>query len=160
MTIEIIRTTGADPRSLALRTGMDAETFGMYSGDFAAMEPEQLERLTTALHTDQADLIEAVIATEDGVDLGHAALRVLPEGGFEVKKVYVVPAARGRGVSRLLMTAIEDVARELGETSIRLQTGVKQLEAIALYEKTGYRAIGSFGPYAGLDDLVFMEKTL
>lgn len=158
--IEIIRTTGADPRSLALRTAMDAETFGMYEADFAAMDEAVRTRLTTALATDQADLVEVVIASENGSDLGHAALRSLPAGGFEVKKVYVRPEARGRGVSRLLMTAVEDVARELGETRILLQTGLKQREAIALYESSGYEHVPAFAPYDGLENLVFMAKEL
>ena len=160
MTIEIIRTTGLDPRSLALREAMDAETFGLYAADFAEMDPAVRERINTALHTDQKDLVEVVIASEDGVDLGHAALRHLAAGGYEVKKVFVAAAARGRGLSRILMSAIEDVAREKGETRIVLQTGPKQLEAIALYTKTGYEHIPEFGPYVGLSDMVYMGKDL
>jgi GNAT superfamily N-acetyltransferase len=158
--IEITRTTGADPRSLALRTAMDHETFGMYEAEFAAMDEAVRTRLSTALATDQADLIEVVIASENGADLGHAALRALPSGGYEVKKVYVVPEARGRGISRLLMTAVEDVAREMGESRILLQTGLKQREAIALYESTGYEHVEAFAPYDGLENLVFMAKAL
>ena len=160
MTIEIIRTTGHDPRSRALREAMDAETFGLYAEGFAAMDPVLRAKVDTALHTDQADLVEVVIATEDGVDLGHAALRHLAAGGYEVKKVFVAPAARGRGLSRILMSAIEDVAREKGETRIVLQTGPKQLEAIALYASTGYEHIAEFGPYVGLSDMVYMGKNL
>lgn len=160
MTIEIIRTTGLDPRSRALREAMDAETFGLYAKSFAAMDPALRTKLDTALHTDQADLVEVVIACEDGVDLGHAALRHLAAGGYEVKKVFVATAARGRGLSRILMSAIEDVAREKGETRIVLQTGPKQLEAIALYTKTGYEHIPEFGPYVGLSDMVYMGKDL
>jgi GNAT superfamily N-acetyltransferase len=160
MTIEVIRTTGLDPRSLALRTAMDDETFGLYAEGFAAMEPVLRERVNAALHTDQADLVEVVIATEDGADLGHAALRALAAGGVEVKKVYVRPEARGRGLSRMLMAAVEDIARELGETRIVLQTGPKQLEAIALYSAIGYSDIPEFGPYVGLSDMVFMGKEL
>lgn len=160
MTIEIIRTTGADPRSLALRTAMDEETFGIYADFFAAMAPETRAKLDAALHTDQADLVDVVIASEDGVDLGHAALRALAEGGFEVKKVFVRPEARGRGVSRTLMAAIEDIAREKGETRLLLQTGPKQLEAITLYRSSGYEHVAEFGPYIGLTDMVYMAKAL
>ncbi len=160
MTIEITRTTGLDPRSRALREAMDAETFGLYAADFSAMDPMVRERVNTALHTDQADLVEVVIASEDGVDLGHAALRHLAAGGYEVKKVFVQAEARGRGLSRILMAAIEEVAREKGESRIVLQTGPKQLEAIALYASTGYVHIPEFGPYAGLSDMVYMGKDL
>jgi len=160
MTIELTHTTGLDPRSLALRTAMDTETFGLYSEWFASMPEQERARLDAALHTDQEDLTEVVIASEDGVDLGHAALRALADGGYEVKKVFVFPHARGRGLSRILMKEVEDVARAKGETRIVLQTGEKQLEAIALYRAIGYEPIGSYGPYAGLDDLVFFGKNL
>jgi len=160
MSVEIIRTTGADPRSIAMRTAMDAETYGMYAAEFAAMDEPTIERVGRALGTNQDDLVEVVIAEEDGVALGHAALRALAGGGYEVKKVFVVPEARGRGLSRILMSAIENVARELGETRILLQTGPKQLEAISLYEKTGYEHVSEFGPYIGLGDMVYMAKAL
>ena len=160
--IEIQRTTGADPRSLALRESMDAETSALYGDWFTSLDAATRARVDAALHTDQADLFEVVIAVEDGADLGHAALRRLAggSGGVEVKKVYVVPSARGRGLSRLLMGAIEDVARGLGEPGIQLQTGPLQHEAIALYRATGYADAEPFGPYAGLDDMVYFAKSL
>ncbi len=158
--IELVHTTGLDPRSLALRTAMDAETFGLYSEWFASLAGEERARLDAALHTDQKDLTEVVIASDDGVDLGHAALRALDGGGYEVKKVLVLPQARGRGLSRILMKEIEQVARAKGETRIVLQTGPKQLEAIALYAAIGYSDIPEFGPYVGLDDMVYMGKSL
>jgi GNAT superfamily N-acetyltransferase len=130
---------------------MDTETFAMYADEFNAYPPAVRERIEKALHTDQADLVEVVIAVdESGEDVGHAALRKLADG-YEVKKVYVAPAFRGRGISRVLMTAIEDVARELGETNLRLQTGELQVEAIALYEAIGYTSIPPYGPYAAMD---------
>ena len=160
MSVELTHTTGLDPRSLALRTAMDTETFGLYSEWFASLPEGERARLDEALHTEQEDLTHVVIASEEGVDLGHAALRPLAGGGYEVKKVFVFPQARGRGLSRILMKEIEDVARAKGETRIVLQTGPKQVEAIALYTALGYEPIESFGPYAGFDDWVFMGKSL
>lgn len=132
------RTTGADPRSRALREEMDAETFGLYTDYFASLAPEIRERLRTALHTEQADLVEVVIAVDDGMDVGHAALRALADGGFEVKKVFVRDSARARGLSRILMAEVEQIARDRGESRIVLQTGPQQLAAIALYRATRY----------------------
>ncbi len=146
----IVRTTGADPRSLALRTTMDQETFAMYADEFNAYPPAVRARVDAALHTDQADLVEVVIAVADGNDVGHAALRKLADG-YEVKKVFVLPSYRGRGISKLLMSSIEDVARECGEEHLRLQTGPLQVEAIALYERIGYTSIPPYGPYVALD---------
>jgi GNAT superfamily N-acetyltransferase len=161
LTIEIIRTTGADSRSNLLRETMDSETFGLYAESLAAMEPDERASTLAALATNPEELIEVVIAVDEGgVDVGHAALRKLSDG-YEVKKVFVVPGARGRGISRQLMAAIEDVARELGEARIRLQTGPLQVEAIALYRAIGYVPIPAFGPYVVLGpDIVYFAKDL
>jgi GNAT superfamily N-acetyltransferase len=149
--ITIERTNGINPRSLALRTAMDTETFAMYADEFNAYPPAVRERVEKALHTDQADLVEVIIAVDDyGMDVGHAALRKLDDG-YEVKKVVVLPSHRGRGISRLLMAEIERIARDLGETNLRLQTGELQVEAIALYEAIGYTSIPPYGPYAAMD---------
>ena len=160
MTIELTHTTGANPRSVALRTAMDRETYAMYESEFAAMDEQTLQRVSLALATNQDELTHVVIASEDGVDLGHAALRALADGGFEVKKVFVHPFARGRGLSRILMATIEDAARARGESRIVLQTGPKQVEAISLYAAIGYEPIDAFAPYVGLDDMVFFGKAL
>jgi hypothetical protein len=78
-----VRTTGADERSVALRTAMDAETFPLYQAEFEAMDAATRERVGAALATDASELVVVVIATENGHDLGHAALRPLAEGGLE-----------------------------------------------------------------------------
>ena len=59
--------------------------------------------------------------------------------------MFVAPAARGRGVSKLVLGALEDVARDRGWTTLRLETGPRQPEAIGLYTAAGYRPIGAFG---------------
>jgi GNAT superfamily N-acetyltransferase len=62
----------------------------------------------------------------------------------ELKRMYVVPDLRGRGVARRLLAALEDKARELGYTVARLDTGPAQHTARALYESAGYASIGNF----------------
>jgi GNAT superfamily N-acetyltransferase len=68
----------------------------------------------------------------------------------ELKRMYVVPGARGRGVARVLLAALEDGARALGYRRVRLDTGAQQPHALALYERAGYRAIGDYNanPFA------------
>ena len=67
----------------------------------------------------------------------------------ELKRMYVVPEARGRGLGRLLLEALEDEARRLGYAGIVLETGVGQAEALGLYTSSGYEPIPCYGPYAG-----------
>jgi GNAT superfamily N-acetyltransferase len=62
----------------------------------------------------------------------------------EIKKMYVIPQQRGRGVARALLHALEAKARELGYTVARLDTGPKQLNARGLYESEGYAEIEDF----------------
>jgi putative acetyltransferase len=88
-------------------------------------------------------------------------------GGFwahddyiEIKRVYVDPSARGLGLSKKLMTAIEEAAPAAGFKIARLETGIHQPEALGLYRSIGYMDRGPFGDYR-MDPLsVFMEKTL
>jgi putative acetyltransferase len=88
-------------------------------------------------------------------------------GGFwtytdyvEIKRVFVEPSARGLGLSKKLMAAIEDAARVAGFKIARLETGIHQPEALGLYRAIGYHIRGPFGDYR-LDPLsLFMEKML
>jgi GNAT superfamily N-acetyltransferase len=67
----------------------------------------------------------------------------------EVKRMYVVPAARGRGLARTMLAHLERTAAEAGADVVVLETGLRQPEAIALYESSGYRPIPGFGHYRG-----------
>ena len=78
----------------------------------------------------------------------------------ELKRMFVDPASRGRGIARSLLELIEQQAQSLGLHRILLETGVKSVEALVLYKRHGYRERGPFGSY-GPDPLsVFMEKQL
>jgi GNAT superfamily N-acetyltransferase len=68
----------------------------------------------------------------------------LPDGACEIKRMYVVPAARGRGVARALLVALEDAARDLGYAIARLDTGPRQLSARRMYLEAGYAEVGNF----------------
>jgi GNAT superfamily N-acetyltransferase len=111
-----------------------------------------------------ADIGVVLLARDaDGTALGCGALRALGDGGAELKRMYVVPAARGRGISKVLLTALEEEALRRGWTTLRLETGPRQPEAIGLYTGAGYRPIGAFGAYAHApeaEDSLFFERAL
>jgi len=65
----------------------------------------------------------------------------------EIKRMYVRPGARGRGLARLLLAALEESARDAGCARTILETGDRQPEAVALYESSGYTRIPGFGVY-------------
>ena len=74
--------------------------------------------------------------------------------------MYVEPAARRRGLSKRLLVALEDVARNMGYVALRLETADRQPEAIRLYESAEYHRIEPFGPYVGSERSVCFEKRL
>ncbi len=105
----------------------------------------------------QPGVLFAVARDHDGVALGCAAIVVTPAWG-ELKRMYVRPQARGRGVARLLIAALEARAEELGCRSFMLETGPTMVEALTLYERLGYQRRGPFGDYPDDPLSVFMEK--
>jgi putative acetyltransferase len=95
--------------------------------------------------------------------VGIGAVKIIDnDGGYgEIKRVYVPESGRGRGVSKLIMSALENHVHDQGITTIRLETGIYQPEALGLYEKLGYQRRESFGDYPANDPMsVFMEKIL
>jgi GNAT superfamily N-acetyltransferase len=103
-----------------------------------------------------------LLAMEEGRALGCVALRDLGDGVGEVKRMYVADDARGRGVGWALAERILAEAREAGHARLRLDTSVRQAEAIALYERLGFRRIPAYYPVpAGMEDwLMFYELAL
>lgn len=94
------------------------------------------------------------------VAIGAAKLMQNGDGCAEIKRVFVVPEFRGRGLSARLMEFLENELRRRGVELVRLETGVRQPEAIGLYNKLGYRERGPFGAYQPDPLSVFMEKRL
>ncbi len=99
-------------------------------------------------------------ARRDGVALGIGALVDRGDGSAELKRMFVSPEARGLGIASALLRAIEQAAADRDIRLVQLETGPKQPDAIALYEKHGYRLIENFGPYVGDPWSVCMEKAL
>lgn len=85
-----------------------------------------------------------LVGYADGVPVCCGGLKRLPDGACEIKRMYVVPAARRQGLARTLLHVLEATARDLGYTVARMDSGPAQGHAIALYEAEGYRPIGNF----------------
>jgi putative acetyltransferase len=91
--------------------------------------------------------------------VGCGAMVLAPEYG-EIKRVYVHPAARGKGVAHGLMATLEHAARAAGCPAMVLETGPSQPEALALYARHGFRRCGPYGDYRDDPLSVFMRKAL
>jgi GNAT superfamily N-acetyltransferase len=88
-----------------------------------------------------------VVLLEDDQTVAGGGIRRLENQTCEVKRMWTSPGHRRGGLATAVLVALEDVARQLGYTRVRLETGPSQPEAIALYEHFGYRTIAPFGPY-------------
>lgn len=98
----------------------------------------------------------------DEVLLGIGGVKIMHDDGDygEIKNLFVDPKARGRGVSKIIMQALEDYLVKNGILLCRLETGVSQPESIGLYKRLGYEDRDAYGDYADDPLSVFMEKVL
>ncbi len=101
-----------------------------------------------------------VVAYEDFEPVGCGAIRKYSEDVAEIKRMFVQPAQRGRGVARSILAELELWAKELNFSECILETGIKQPEAIRLYKKSGYVKIPSYGQYLNVENSVCMGKLL
>ena len=123
-----------------LAQAMRDEIAQMYDG-LALDGPEMPKAGPTELSPPSGAFL---VGYENGEPVCCGGVKRLDEQACEIKKMYVVPAARGRGVARRLLYALEDAARALGYTVARLDTGPKQVGARGLYESEGYIEIPDF----------------
>lgn len=138
-TLDIRQVAYDSPLAQRLVTAAQAELARRYgSGDDTPIDAAQFQPPEGAFF----------VALLDGQPVGCAGWRSY--GGAhtaELKRLYIAPTARRRGVARRLLAAVEQSAREHGRTRLILATGDKQPEAIALYTACGYQPIENFGPY-------------
>jgi GNAT superfamily N-acetyltransferase len=156
----LARVGWSDPRAVALRVDMDAEMDELYSARRAAGDPRQGELISAVLAVDSSEIVSSVLALDGGVAVGHAGLKLLPDGSGEVRKVVVIEQARGLGISKLLMAEIETIAREAGIRRLVLQTGNLQHQAVSLYERLGYVSIPIYGGYEVIPGALCYEKVI
>jgi GNAT superfamily N-acetyltransferase len=88
-----------------------------------------------------------LVARADGRPVGCGAVRLLDGHDAELKRMYVVPALRGRGIGRALLSALESEAHALGSRRVVLETGTRQTAALALYRRAGFVDIPPYGEY-------------
>ena len=99
------------------------------------------------------------LVVRDGTEaVGCGAVLRDSRGWGEVKRMYVRPDQRGRGIGRRVLAEIEALARGAGLPVLRLETGIHNTEALALYRRTGFVECAPFGDYAADPLSVFMEK--
>jgi len=140
-----------DPVAHALVEAVQQEYVLRYGGrDAAPVDPAEV--------LPPAGLL--LVAEVDGVPAGCGAWRVHPPDGVEVKRLYVAPGFRRRGLAQEIMGLLELTAARAGHRSVVLNTGQRQPEAVTLYGELGYVPVAGYGVYACSPDAVFLGKDL
>jgi putative acetyltransferase len=105
-----------------------------------------------------AKIKHVVLAYSGDVPVGCGAIKEYSPDSMEVKRMYVSPASRKKGIATMILGELENWAAELSYENCILETGKKQPEAIELYKKNGYTIIPNYGQYAGVENSVCFEK--
>jgi putative acetyltransferase len=148
--LTLTRTHSADPDFIALVQQLDrdlAERDGQ-EHDFYA----QFNTLTAIQHV--------VVAYENGIAVACGAMKAMDKNTMEIKRMFTATTHRAKGIASQVLGELETWARESGYTTCRLETGRRQPEAIAVYQKNGYIQISNYGQYAGIENSVCFEKKL
>jgi len=116
---------------------------------YGKLDPDQVPSATPAEMTPPDGVF--LVAYEQDRPLACGGLKRLDAETAEIKRMYVVPEARGRGLGRSLLAALEEEARRLGYRRARLDTGARQPHARALYESAGYAAICAYNTNPAAD---------
>jgi GNAT superfamily N-acetyltransferase len=103
---------------------------------------------------------EVVVAYEDEKSVGCGAFKQFSADAAEIKRMFVLPENRGHGIAGKILTELEIWANELNFSECVLETGIKQPEAIKLYQKSGYERIPSYGLYLNVENSVCMKKII
>lgn len=134
---ELVRELDAD---LAIRDGSDHTYYAQFN---------------------KIDMIKhVIIAYEYNKAVACGAIKELSSESMEVKRMYTSPGSRGKGCASRILQELEKWTAELNYTKCRLETGKRQPEAIALYQKCGYTIIPNYGQYAGIENSICFEKLL
>jgi len=147
---EIIRTTSENLQFRQLVVLLD--------GDLTSRYGELQKHYSQFNHIDFLDTV--VIAYENEVAAGCGCFRNFAPETVEIKRMYVRPEFRGRGISRQLLAELEKWALEKGYMKSVLETGNLQTEAIHLYHHAGYTEIPNYGNYEGNETSICMSKKL
>ncbi len=94
-----------------------------------------------------AQRVAFFVVREAGTPAACGGVQLFGTEYGELKRMYVRPAFRGRGYAKLILNRLAEHARSGGAARLRLETGIHQNEAIALYERAGFRRIPPFGAY-------------
>jgi putative acetyltransferase len=148
--IALKRTDSSDPAFIDLVRHLDSELAIVDGKDHTFYS--QFNKIDKIRHV--------VVAYDDDEPVGCGAIKEFAENIMEVKRMFVSPEKRNKGIASLILAGLEKWALELGCHSSILETGLRQPDAIRLYTRNGYRQIPNYGQYTGVANSVCYKKEL
>lgn len=106
------------------------------------------------------NLNHVVIAYLDNNAVACGAFKEFNTSKVEIKRMFTLSEARGKGIATQVLTELENWANELGYVSTILETGIRQTEAVGFYKKSDYEIIPKYGQYIGVENSLCFEKKL
>ncbi|SDN11659.1 Acetyltransferase (GNAT) domain-containing protein [Daejeonella rubra] len=101
-----------------------------------------------------------IIAYENSKAVACGAIKKYDENTMEVKRMFTSPESRGKGLASMILAELQNWAKEMDYKRCILETGIRQKEAVSLYNKTGFILIPNYGQYEGIENSICFEKTL
>lgn len=144
------RTNSANNDFIALVTLLDADLAAKDGAEHGFYN--QFNKIDSINHV--------VVAYENGTAIACGAIKAFDADAMEVKRMFVNPAHRGKGIATAVLGELEKWAAELSFKKCVLETGKRQTEAIALYKKSGYTITPNYGQYLGVENSVCFSKNL
>lgn len=148
--MKVIRTNSSNNDFIDLVKLLDKE-LALRDGDDHAFY-HQFNTIDTLQH--------AIVILIENTPVACGAIKRFDKASAEVKRMYTLPETRGKGIATQVLLALETWAKDLGYEFTILETGKRQPEAIALYQKKGYEIIPNYGQYEGIDNSVCFKKRL
>jgi putative acetyltransferase len=149
--ITLLRTDSSNPDYRTLVIELDKDLIGREGEVYDAVYAQY----------NKSDDIKYVVVAYDGeTPISCGAIKHYEENVIEVKRMYLLPVYRGKGIASMVLKELENWAVELNYSKAILETGTKMPEAIGLYGKNNYAITPNYGQYAGMPDSVCFEKML
>jgi len=149
-TIKLKRTNNNNPDFLSLIKLLDAD-LALRDGDLSPIyfKHNQLQPLDTV-----------VLAYINHAPVGCGCFKAFDATSVEIKRMFVNPGERGKGIATIILKELETWAAEQGYTNAVLETGKKNPEAVAMYKKQGYTIINNYYPYINMPTSICFSKRL
>ncbi len=148
--MHLIRTTSDNPDFQKLVVLLDA-TLKILDGD---------EHAFYAQYNKTAAIKNVVVCYHEYQAVGCGAFKEHEKHQIEIKRMFVLPEKRGKGIALNILKELENWAKELEYSSCILETGKKQVDAIGLYQKAGYQTIPNYEQYKGMENSICMQKEI